>query len=287
MDTPDAHALDRAGSRLHFWTAGPTDGPLVAFSHGAALDHTMFDPQVAPLTAAGYRVLTWDLRGHGASTPMGTPFTLQIATDDLIAILDAVGHDSATLVGHSFGGFVAQEMVHRHPERVRALAVIGCTDLAGGPSRGMQLAARILPRLLPLFSVETYRRRTVRDLSTRDEIKRYGYESTARLAKDDYLALILAGVDCLAADLGYSGDYTIPRPFLLTHGQQDDANRGLARKRAPAWAAKEPACTYQVVPDAGHTANLDNPETFNRLLLNFLAQHADRLNRPGLLGGGS
>lgn len=277
MNATHAHVLDRAGSRLHYWTTGPTGGPLVAFSHGATLDHEMFEPQVGPLTAAGYQVLTWDLRGHGLSKPVGTPFTLQVATDDLVAILDAVGHDSATLVGHSFGGFVSQEVVHRYPDRVRALAFIGCTDLAGGPSRGMQVASRVLPRLLPLFSVKSYRRRTVQDLSTRDDVKRYGYESTGRLSKDEYLAVIMAGVDCLAADLGYSTSYTIPRPFLLTHGQNDKANRGLVAKRAPAWAAKEPNCTYQVVPDAGHTANLDHPEAFNRLLLDFLAQHANRL----------
>ena len=84
----------------------------------------------------------------------------------------------------------------------------------------------------------------------------------------------MAGVDCLAADLGYGTNYTIPRPFLLTHGEHDKANRGVYPRRAPAWAAKEPNCTDQVVPNAGHTANLDNPEAFNRLLLDFLARHA-------------
>jgi pimeloyl-ACP methyl ester carboxylesterase len=274
METTQAHVLDRAGSQLHYWTSGPADGSLVVFTHGATLDHDMFEPQQGSLAAAGYRVLTWDMRVHGRSKPMGTPFTLRVAADDLIAILDEVGRDSAILVGHSFGGFVSQEVVFRHPGRVRALAFIGCTDLAGGPSRWMQVASVILARLLPRFSVETFRRRTVKDLSTRDDVKHYGYEATGRLSKDEFITVIMAGVDCLAADLGYGTGYTIPRPFLLTHGAHDNANRGVVTRRAPKWAAKEPKCTYQIVPGAGHTANLDNPEAFNRLLLDFLAQHA-------------
>lgn len=273
MDTTQAHVLDRAGSRLHYWTSGPADRPPVVFTHGATLDNQMFQPQVGPLAAAGHRIVTWDLRGHGLSKPMGQPFTLQVAAEDLRAILDEVGCDTAVLVGQSFGGFVAQEVMFRHPDRVTALAVVGCTDLAGGPSRAMRAAAVILRRLLPRFSVETFRRRTVQDLSTRDDVTRYGYDATGRLSKHEFVTVIMAGVDCLGADLGYDADYTIPRPFLLTHGEHDRANRGVYPKRAPAWAAKEPNCTYHVVPGAGHTANLDNPEAFNRLLLDFLARH--------------
>lgn len=274
MDAPQPRVLERAGSPLHFWTTGPDDGPLVVCTHGATLDHQMFAPQRDVLTAAGYRVLTWDMRGHGLSRPMGASFTLGVATDDLMAILDELGAGATTFVGQSFGGFVAQEVAFRHPERVHALGVIGCTDLSAPPSRGMRVASMVLPRLLPLMSIETFRRRTVQDLSSRDDVLRYGYEATGRLTKADFITVIMAGVECLAAGSDHSTGATIPRPFLLTHGEHDRANRGIYPRRAPAWAAKEPNCTYRVVPDAGHTANLDNPRAFNRLLLEFLRQEA-------------
>jgi 3-oxoadipate enol-lactonase len=266
--------MRRKGSHIHYWTTGPADGPMVALTHGATLDHEMFAPQRAVLAAAGYQVLTWDMRGHGLSKPMGTPFTLQVATDDLIAILDELGRDTATVVGQSFGGFVSQEIVFRHPERVRALGLIGCTDLSREPSRRMQVASRLLPRLLPLFSVESFRRRTVQDLGTRDDVKRYGYAATGRLSKAEFTTVIMAGVACLASSSSYGSNYTIPRPFLLTHGEHDRANRGVYPREAPRWAMKEPNCTYRVVPAAGHTANLDNPEAFNEILLKFLDRHA-------------
>ena len=274
MPTTQAHMLRRAGCDLHYWTSGPADAPLVVLTHGATLDHDMFAPQLGPLVAAGYRVLTWDMRGHGASKPMGAAFTVRAAAEDLVAILDDVGAAGATLVGQSFGGFVSQEVVFRHHGQVRALAFIGCTDLSRGPSRGMRVAARVLPHVLPRLSVERFRRRTVQDLSLREDVTRYGYEATGRLSKDEFVTVIMAGVDCLAADLGYPADYTVARPFLLLHGAQDRANRGVFRRQAPAWAAKEPNCTYAVVPDAGHAANLDNPEACNALLLDFLSAHA-------------
>lgn len=272
--TTAAHVLQRAGSNIHYWTAGPEDGPLVVFTHGATLDHDMFAAQCATLAAAGYRVLTWDMRGHGRSKPMGTRFTLQVVVEDLIAIVDRLGVDGATFVGHSFGGFVSQEVVYRHPERVRALGVIACTDLSRRPPRGMQVANRLLPHILPLLSVSSFRRRTVQDLSTRADVTQYGYDATGRLSKEEFIAVIMAGVACLAVASGHVAGYTIPRPFLLTHGDQDKANRGIFPRHAPAWAEKEPNCTYRVVPGAGHTANQDNPAAFNEMLLEFLDRHA-------------
>ena len=66
-------------------------------------------------------------------------------------------------------------------------------------------------------------------------------------------------------------DYHIPMPFLLTHGVQDALLNIV--QLAPLWAQHEPQCQYVVIPDAGHNANQDNPEFFNRVLLTFLRQY--------------
>jgi hypothetical protein len=57
------YTLERLGSKIHHWTTGSDDAPLVVFTHGATLDHHMFDPQLLAVTSAGYRVLAWDMRG--------------------------------------------------------------------------------------------------------------------------------------------------------------------------------------------------------------------------------
>jgi pimeloyl-ACP methyl ester carboxylesterase len=61
--------------------------------------------------------------------------------------------------------------------------------------------------------------------------------------------------------------------IYLTHGARDCANGGVFPRQSPVWAAQEPGCRYVVIPDAGHTAHMDNPAAFNTVLLDFLRQH--------------
>ena len=63
------HVLERQCAPLHFWIEGPEDRPLVICIHGATIDHRMFAAQISALTPK-YRVLTWDVRGHGRSRPL-------------------------------------------------------------------------------------------------------------------------------------------------------------------------------------------------------------------------
>jgi pimeloyl-ACP methyl ester carboxylesterase len=64
--------IERPGCRIHYWLAGAPDAPLVTLSHAALTDHTFFATQVSALVSR-YQVLTWDIRGHGASRPLAGP----------------------------------------------------------------------------------------------------------------------------------------------------------------------------------------------------------------------
>lgn len=98
------------------------DKPVVLFSHGFLMDHTMFDAQVAALSD-DWRCVRWDERGFGA-TPATGPFTYWDSADDAVALLDHLGIDSAVWVGMSQGGFLSLRAALAHPDRVRALALI-------------------------------------------------------------------------------------------------------------------------------------------------------------------
>lgn len=94
----------RAGADLAFADSGG-EGRAVLFTHGAGLDHTMFDAQTSALAAAGYRVLVWDMRGHGQSTlSPERRFTAADALDDLAALCEECGIERVVPVGHSLGG---------------------------------------------------------------------------------------------------------------------------------------------------------------------------------------
>lgn len=270
MDTLVPGVLSRQGVEIRYWTGGPANAPLVVFCHGATLDHRMFDRQAGALTSAGYRVLLWDLPGHGESKPIGDEFGTGSLAQDLAAILDRLEIGTATIIGHSFGGYVAQEFVRRFPDRVAALGIIGCTDLSRKPSILWGPLRWIMPGLLARGTVEDFRRRTLENLSVSPAVRDYAMRAMAGIGKQEFISIILAGFDCLARDQGFPQDYRIGKPFLLTHGALDKANGGVFPRQAPSWMAKEPHGRYEIIPDAGHTANADNPDAFNAILLAFL-----------------
>lgn len=256
--------LERSGSRIHYWLAGPEHGRLVAFTPGATMDHRMFDSQVSAVIGAGYRALTWDPRGHGLSKPLGDGFSVGAASEDLLAILDRTGTKEAFLVGQSLGGNVAQELVFCHPERVLALVVIGCTCNTMLPSKFGLLALKASPLAFRLWPYGDLKRRTATSVSAKPDVQEYASGAIGQVSKEEFLTIWQAAAHTLHEEPGYR----IERPLLITHGEED--RLGNISKIAPNWAARDPKCRYVVIPGAGHNANQDNPTFFNRLLLEFL-----------------
>lgn len=260
--------VKRSGSTIHYWLNGPEDGRLVTFTPGASMDHRMFDEQVSAVASAGYRVLTWDVRGHGQSKPIGEDFRVPAVVEDLLALMDHLGRETAVFVGQSFGGYVAQEALFRHPKRVEALALIGCTNITVLPSKLEYWALKLSPIMFRLWPDGNLRKQIAKNTAIEPEVQNYAYEATRMLSKKEFVTVWRAVADVLHEE----PDYRIERPLLLTHGEHD--RTGIVAKVAPEWAESEPDCRYEVIPGAGHNANQDNPAFFNRVLLDFLTQRA-------------
>jgi len=105
-------------ARLPVWIDG--DGPPIVLVHAGVADHRMWDPLVA-LLAPRHRVVRYDLRGFGKCPFPPEEFS---ASDDLAAVLDAAGVDTAAIVGASYGGRVALQLAIERPERVSALTLL-------------------------------------------------------------------------------------------------------------------------------------------------------------------
>ncbi|MGH3763189.1 alpha/beta fold hydrolase, partial [Actinophytocola sp.] len=75
---------------LHHEAAGPEDGPVVVLGGALGTDLRMWEPEVEPLTAAGFRVVRYDQRGHGRSPAPDGPYTLDELGEDLVALLDSL-----------------------------------------------------------------------------------------------------------------------------------------------------------------------------------------------------
>ena len=260
--------LERNGCRLHYWTGGDPSAPLVVFTHGATVDHQEWDATLPLVLAAGYRVLTWDVRGHGLSRPAA--FALAEAEADLLALVEALGVRQATFVGHSMGGNLGQELVFHHPERVQAMVFLDCT---WNFQKLTPLEALSLKSAGPIFKLYPYRAMLDQSLAytaNSAESRALLRRSMGTLTKDEFIQIMMATAACLH----YEPGYRIGKPLLLMVGAND--RTGNIRKAMPAWAAQEPDCEFVVVPGAQHAPNLDNPDLFHRTLLGFLARQVSK-----------
>ena len=260
------HILEREGCQIHYWLTGPTNGALIVFTHGAALDHHMFQYQI-PALAPHYRVLLWDVRGHGLSQPMGEEFGIPYAVDDLIAILDQLGYDQAVFIGHSMGGVITQELVFRYPERVRAMGIIGsvCTTM---PITPIDISLMLMTTGTIYFFPLCLQRIIISSTTALTaQAQNYTY-NTIRRTSHRTLTTIWRS---LSLCYHYEHNYVIEQPLLLTHGQFD--TWGNVQLVAPLWAQRDPQSHYAIIPLAGHNANQDNPAFFNAVLLDFLRLH--------------
>jgi pimeloyl-ACP methyl ester carboxylesterase len=250
---------------IHYDVAGPEEAPVVAFTHGIVLDHTTFDAQVAGLSDA-YRVVVWDLPGHGRSFPLrGTEFRFSVAAACLIGVLDAVGADRAVLVGQSLGSLVNQVTAHAHPQRAAALVHVGGMPLASGMSR---FAAAVWGNLLKtavLIPAGTFYRWFARERAVTAEARGYMERLAAKMGKQQVLDLTQAYLRDFAAGIPSEP----PMPSLIAIGEHEI---GMVRKAATRWHDGSRGSRLAVIPGAGHIANHDQPNAFNLVLASFLEE---------------
>jgi len=112
------------GITLNYRWDGPEGGPVIMLSHSLGADLTMWEPQVAPLTAAGFRLLRYDHRGHGGSAAPDGAYTIEQLAADAVGLLDALGLTRVHFCGLSMGGMVGQVLGARHGHRLLSLASV-------------------------------------------------------------------------------------------------------------------------------------------------------------------
>jgi 3-oxoadipate enol-lactonase len=110
------------GIVIHCVLDGPADGPVVTLSHSLAASLEMWEPQLPALTQR-YRVLRYDIRGHGGSEVPPGAYTLEMLADDVLGLLEALGIERTHFVGLSLGGMIGQALALRRPEVLDSLVL--------------------------------------------------------------------------------------------------------------------------------------------------------------------
>lgn len=242
------------GFEIGYTVAGT--GPAVLFTHGYQASAAMWEPQSAGLQDA-YRVITWDIRGHGDSGIADDPalYSQELMLEDMLALLDHLAVDRAVLVGHSLGGFASLRFLLAHPERVRGLVLFG-----SGPGFRDPDARQRWNDMADRFASSV-------EAKGLDILQRAGREvSEARHRSPTALAHAARGIlkqhDSNVMDA--LGDISVPT--LVIVGTEDERFIGSSEYMAK----KIPAAEIAYVEDAAHAANLERPEAFNEALRGFL-----------------
>lgn len=284
MKTPrHRHVLTDDGVRLNVVEAGQLEGPALVFVHGLASSWHAWEGVLAdPQLAERYRLVAFDLRGHGRSDTALEPAQLvadgpqagaRLWSRDVDAVL--AGLDSPVLVGWSFGSGVIQSWLYTHggPGDVKAV-VLACSPNVNGPVAAGDSAAELIAPEAAMILVgaahdgDAFARRILASSAGDSSFSAQLRETIARTATDTPAGTV-AGV------LHHVIDF---RPFLAALSRSD-------RERITAVipdgdqifnSAASQAVWTQVgvrtvhVPDAGHALPIREPERFAQLLLEII-----------------
>jgi len=241
-------------------------GPWVTFVTGIGNDLTLWDGQVPALERA-FRVLRYDLRGHGGSEATPGDYSIELLVSDLKALLDLVKVEKTHLVGLGLGGAIAQAFAIAHPGRVERLMPCCCR-------------ARMVPDFAAMWHKlrETVRQNGLESIVEPTVQRWFSEEFKAahpevlekirtmirRTALEGYLGVT-------AAFLGLNVEHELGRiaaPTLYVSGAQDKLGGppDLMKKLSE----KVKGARHVSVPHAAHIGNIQNPAQFNRVLTGFL-----------------
>ena len=251
-------------------------GLPIVLIHGHPFNRTMWQNQQQALGAI-HRVIAPDLRGYGESAPASEKTSLGEFASDIARLLDRLGVDSVVLGGLSMGGQIVLEFYQLFPGRVRAL-ILADTFAQADTEEGRRSRYAMAERLLR-DGMAGYAEEVLPKMMTPANIERLP-ESAARV-----LAM-MKGTDPKGAAAALRGraerrDYTkllaeISVPCLIIVGSEDVFT---PVADAEYMRARIPGSRLAVIDGAGHMPNIERPQEFNRVVLQFLEDlHDPQMN---------
>src|SRR5262249_41920426 len=233
-------------------------GPAVLLSHGYSATGAMWAPQ-RPVLEPRWRLITWDMRGHGQTESPDDPsqYSGPLTVADMRELLRDRGVTRAVIGGLSLGGYMSLALYRAHPEMVRALVICDSGPGYRNPEAraAWNVRADALARDLEESGLDALRSSS-REMqeAIRHHRSAQGLAHAARgmLAQSDSSV-----IDSLP---------DVRVPTLIVVGDRDTSFIAPCEYMAK----KIAGARLEVIQGAGHSSNLDQPEAFNRVLLDFL-----------------
>lgn len=251
-------------------TVGPENAPLVVLIHGLGLTRSSTWGPIMPGLAERYRVISYDLLGHGESDLLDQPVTLSTLSDQLIALMDELSVERAALVGFSLGGMINRRCALDHPDRVSALAILNSPHDRGEEQQLLvEERARVTAAGGPEAGIDVTLARWFTTRFRQDCPQRVDSIRQIVLANEpaNYAAhrqVLAEGVRELIAP-----DPPITLPCLVMTCANDS---GSTPAMSRAIAAEIPGADLQIVPELQHLGLIERPELFLGPAQHFLGR---------------
>jgi 3-oxoadipate enol-lactonase len=244
---------------------GPATAPVVMFGNGLATGTSMWEPQAAQF-AKRFRVLRYDVRGHGTTEAAPPPYTIEQLADDVVDLLDRLGIGKVAYVGLSLGGMIGQALAVRHPNRIGSLVLCDTTMRSPRAMWIERIAAIEANGLEPQVEPSIERWFT------------HSFRSSQPKLVDDMRAMIRATslrgyLGCAMAMRDMRLESVAPRiaqPTLVVVGRDD---RSTPVAEAQALHTAIPGSRLKVIEHAAHLPNIEQASRFNAVLGRFLEAH--------------
>lgn len=267
IHTDDNNMIKVKDFRVSYIDTGFRDGPVIVFIHGFPLNKSMWRGQIDALKSH-YRVITYDVRGHGNSELGYEEFTVKRFAGDLIDLLDVLGIDQAGLCGLSMGGYIALNAIVSHPDRFNTLVLCDTNCIADTPGVTQKRMETI--EVIRQYGVEQFADDNLHNLFAPESFTRKKQEVAAvkemmiRSSEDSIVRTqyALAGREETCSKL-----HDIKLPVLIMVGEKDTITPPLLAKDMH---DKINGSVFKVIENAGHLSNIENPDQFNMNLLRFL-----------------
>lgn len=249
---------------INYEVQGITSNQVVMFSNSLASNLTMWDLQVEKLIENEFCVVRYDSRGHGKSDSPPGPYTIELLSDDVAALIEKLSLGPVHFCGLSKGGMVAQMMGARHSEKIKTLTIadsaayMPAKKLWGQRIQAVQKGGMkaVVEGTLERWITESGRKRLPDQVKLIREMilntKTIGFVACSEAIKSMDLRLT---------------NSLIQRPTLVICGQEDT---GTTPAQAKEIADSISGASLELIPEAAHLANIEQSEIFNTLLLDHI-----------------
>lgn len=245
---------------------GPDEAPVIILIHGFPLNKSMWNKQIEALIE-NFRVIAYDIRGHGNSAQGAEDFSIELFADDLLSLMDALKIEKAMLCGLSMGGYIALNAIENFPKRFNALILCDTTCMADTPE-GIEKRMLAVDNVTK-YGIEPYANESIKNLFAPESfvtskekiavVKEMIMKTSVQSLSRTLIALTRRKETCTKL----AG---ITVPALIVVGKEDQITPPEA---ALVMQKKIKGSKLNIIEHAGHLSNIENSFEFNNQLLKF------------------